>query len=201
MPISILDMIVIGVLLVSGLLAMVRGFTREVLAIASWGAAALVAYLFYKQLVPFVMQNVIANEKIAIPVAAGGIFLGALIVAYFITSKLSDVILDSRIGALDRTLGFLFGVARGFVLMIVAFGLFEKLVGDKAQPTWVTEAKVRPMLKSSSDKLLGFMPDDLEQQVMSKLKKNAPGLDEPKEPPTTPGVAPQPGQRSVAPAR
>ena len=130
MPVAILDMIVIGVLLVSGLLAMLRGFTREVLAIASWAVAALCAYLFYKQLVPFFLQNVIANEKIATPAAAATIFLGALIVAYFVTAKLSDVILDSRIGALDRTLGFIFGLARGFLLMVVAFGLFEKLVGE-----------------------------------------------------------------------
>lgn len=185
MPVAILDMIVIGVLLVSGLLAMLRGFTREVLAIASWAVAALCAYLFYKQLVPFFLQNVIANEKIATPAAAATIFLGALIVAYFVTAKLSDVILDSRIGALDRTLGFIFGLARGFLLMVVAFGLFEKLVGEKQQPTWVAEAKTRPFLKSSSDRLMGLLPEDLEQQVMSKIKKAAPG-EEPKEPPTAP---------------
>jgi membrane protein required for colicin V production len=154
-------MVVIGVLLISGLLAMVRGFTREVLAIASWAVAALVAYLFYKQLVPFFMQNVISNEKIAMPLAAATIFLGALIVAYFVTAKLSDVILDSRIGALDRTLGFIFGVARGFLLMVVAFGLFEKLVGEKQQPTWVAEAKTRPIAEILADKLMGVLPEDL----------------------------------------
>jgi len=185
MPIAILDMVVIGVLLVSGLLAMVRGFTREVLAIASWAAAAIAAYLFYKQLIPVIKPYVADNERIAAPASAGIIFLGALIVAYFVTAKLSDIILDSRIGALDRTLGFLFGVARGFLLMVVAFGLFEKLVGEKQQPTWVAEAKTRPILKSSSDKLMGLLPDDLEQQVMTKLKKSGPG-EEPKEPPTAP---------------
>lgn len=189
MPVAILDLVVIGVLLISGLLAMLRGFTREVLAIASWAVAALVAYMFYKQLVPVIMANGISNEKIAVPLAAGAIFLGALIVAYFVTAKLSDVILDSRIGALDRTLGFLFGLARGLLLMVVAYGLFEKLAGDKAQPTWITEAKTRPMLKSSSDKLMGFLPDDLENQVMSKIKKAGTGAD-PTEPPTAPQSPP-----------
>lgn len=185
MPIAILDMVVIGVLLLSGLLAMVRGFTREVLAITSWVAAALVAYLFYKQLVPVIKPYVADNERIAVPAAAAALFLGALIVAYFITAKLSDIILDSRIGALDRTLGFIFGVARGFLLMVVAFGLFEKLVGEKQQPAWVAEAKTRPILKSTADKLMGVLPEDLEQQVMTKLKNATPGQ-EPKEPPTAP---------------
>ena len=190
MPIAILDLVVIGVLLISGLLAMLRGFTREVLAIASWAVAAIVTYLFYQQLVPVVMANGVANEKIALAISVGAIFLGALIVAYFITAKLSDVILDSRIGALDRTLGFLFGLARGFLLMIVAFGLFEKLAGEKQQPAWVSEAKTRPILKSSSDRLLAFLPQDLEAQIMSKIKKQ--GAD-PSEPPTTPPApAPKP---------
>lgn len=200
MPVAILDLIMIAVLLVSGLLAMLRGFTREVLAIASWAVAAICAYLFYKQLTPFVMQNVINNEKIAQPAAAAGIFLVALIIAYFVTSKISDLILDSRIGALDRTLGFIFGVARGFLLMVVAFGLFEKLVGDKQQPSWVAEAKSRPALKSSADRLMALLPEDLEQQVISRMRKNAPSEDQqPKEPPVTPGAPARPG--SPAPVR
>lgn len=202
MPVSILDLVVIGVLLVSGLLAMLRGFTREVLAIASWVVAAACAYLFYKQLTPFVVQNVIANEKFAAPAAAAAIFIGALIVAYFVTSKLSDVILDSRIGALDRTLGFIFGLARGFLLMVVAFGLFEKLVGDKQQPTWVAEAKLRPALKSSADRLMSLLPEDLEQKGMEFFsKKVSSGDQQPKEPPTTPGAPPRAGQPAPAPAR
>lgn len=188
MPVAILDMVVIGVLLVSGLLAMLRGFTREVLAIASWVVAGIVALMFYKQLVPVIMQNGISNVKIAMPLAFAAIFLGSLIVAYFITAKLSDVILDSRIGALDRTLGFLFGVARGFLLMVVAYGLYEKLTSgnEKAQPTWVTEAKTRPALKSTADKLMSFLPDDLEAQFMSKFKDLKGDETQPKEPPTAP---------------
>lgn len=185
MPVAILDLVVIGVLLISGLLAMLRGFTREVLAIASWAVAALVAYLFYKQLVPVIMANGISNEKIATPLAAGAIFLGALIVAYFVTAKLSDVILDSRIGALDRTLGFLFGIARGLLLMVVAYGLFEKLAGQNQQPAWITEAKTRPMLKSSSDRLMALLPEDLENQVMARIRKQG-GMADPTEPPTAP---------------
>ena len=188
MPIAILDMVVIGVLLISGILAMVRGFTREVLAIASWALAALAAFLFYKQLTPVFVVNAGIPEKFAMPAAAATIFLGALIVAYFVTAKLSDVILDSRIGALDRTLGFIFGLARGFLLMVVAFGLFEALVGDKQQPTWVADAKTRPALKSSFDKLKGILPDDLEQQMMTNLKKTGVNVD-PKGVPSEP--APQ----------
>ena len=63
MPVTILDLVVIGVVLISALLAAVRGFTREVLAIASWVAAAAVAWVFHPQLVPFVKQYIPANSR------------------------------------------------------------------------------------------------------------------------------------------
>ncbi len=66
------------------------------------------------------MKNYTNDQRIAIAASAGGIFLIALIIISFITSRIADFIIDSRIGALDRTLGFLFGAARGILLLVVA---------------------------------------------------------------------------------
>ena len=52
MPITILDLVLLGVMLISGLLAMVRGFMREILSIAAWGAAALVTLYAFSKLLP-----------------------------------------------------------------------------------------------------------------------------------------------------
>lgn len=164
MPVTILDLVVIGIVLISGLLAMVRGFTREVLAIGSWAVAAIAAYLFYKPVVPYVIQYAVKQPPALVNgLAMGGVFLVTLFVAYIITSKLSDFILDSRVGALDRTLGFLFGAARGFLLAVVGFGFFSWLVTEKQQPTWVADAKFRPILVSSFDKLKGMLPENLDE--------------------------------------
>jgi len=57
------------------------------------------------------------------------------------------MVLDSRIGALDRTLGFLFGLARGLVIVVVAYLFFAWLVPPKTQPTWVANAKSRVVLQ------------------------------------------------------
>ena len=70
-------------------------------------------------------------------------FLGTLIIVSVLTVRISDMILDSRIGALDRTLGFLFGLARGLLIVVVAFVFFDWLVPAKSQPTWVSEAPNR----------------------------------------------------------
>ncbi len=60
-------------------------------------------------------------------------FLLTLLVVSIITVRISDMILDSRVGALDRTLGFLFGLGRGLIIVVVAF-LFFRLAGAGPQP-------------------------------------------------------------------
>ena len=174
MPVTILDLVVIGIVLLSGLLAMVRGFTREVLAIGSWAVAAVVAYFLYPQVAPKVAQYIIKEPPILVNgLALGGTFLITLFLSYIVTSKLSDFILDSRVGALDRTLGFLFGAARGFLLAVVGFGFFSWLVTERQQPEWVAAAKFRPILTSSFETLKGLLPDNLDQVVSDPLKKAA----------------------------
>ena len=113
---SYLDLALIGVVLISALLSMLRGFTRELLAIASWAAAAFAAYKFHPLLVPTFADNIgffKAKPDYAKYAAATALFLGTLIVVSIITVRISDRILDSRAGALDRSLGFLFGAGRG----------------------------------------------------------------------------------------
>jgi membrane protein required for colicin V production len=161
LPIAILDIIVIGIVILSGLLAAVRGFTREVLAIASWVAAAAAAYAFHPAVLPYV-KPYISNDNFALAASIGAVFLGVLIIVSLFTVKISDLILDSKIGALDRTLGFLFGAVRGFLIAVIAFMFFDKLVGDKQQPEWIKQAKTRPFLKETGDQLLALLPSDPE---------------------------------------
>ncbi len=87
---------------------MLRGFTREVLAIASWGAAAAAAIYFYPFVLPYV-KPYIAKDTVALAAAAAIVFFVTLIVVSIITVKVSDAILDSKVGPLDRSLGFVFG--------------------------------------------------------------------------------------------
>lgn len=172
MVVTILDLVVIGIILLSGLLAMVRGFTREVLAIGSWAVAAIVAYFTYARAAVYVIEYIVKQPPVLVNgIAFGGVFLATLFVAYIVTSKLSDFILDSRVGALDRTLGFLFGAARGFLLAIIGFGFFTWLVNDKQPPQWVAEAKFRPILVSSFERLKALLPENLDQSITDPIKK------------------------------
>ena len=192
---SYLDLGLIGVILVSALLAMLRGFTREVLAIASWGAAALAALYFHPLVLPY-LKPYISKDTIALAAAAGIVFFVALIVVSIITVRISDMILDSKVGALDRSLGFLFGAARGLLLCAVAFIFFNWLVPEKSQPEWVKNAKMRPLLSATGDQIMALLPDDPES-ILAKLKKNKPAAP-PEEAPAEgdDSKSPQPPARS-----
>ncbi|HRO00632.1 MAG TPA: CvpA family protein [Nitrobacter sp.] len=187
MPVTILDLVLLGVMLISGLLAMIRGFMREILSIASWGIAALATLYSFQKLLPFA-KNYFNNDTIAAAAVIGGVFIGTLIVISILTTRISDMVLDSRIGALDRTLGFLFGLARGLLIVVVAFLFFTWLVPDKQRPDWVTAAKSLTVLNSTGTWLQSLLPDDPENTILNKLKKNKPEAEQPdSEPAESPG--------------
>jgi len=184
MPVTLLDIILIGVMLISALLAMIRGFMREVLSIAAWVIAALVTLYSFSKLLPLA-KIYFNNDIVAYAVVIGGTFLGTLLIVSVITVRFSDMVLDSRVGALDRTMGFLFGLARGLVIVVVAFLFFAWLVPDRSQPEWIRSAKSRVVLQGTGDWLMSMLPEDLDATISKRLKKTKPEEDEP-----------QPGQRS-----
>jgi membrane protein required for colicin V production len=172
MPITLLDAILLAITLVSGVLAMVRGFSREVLSVVSWVAAAAAAFFFYKALLPLIEPH-IGSASLSKAVSAGIIFVVTLTVVSLLTMRIADFIIDSRIGALDRTLGFVFGVARGVLLVVVAMLFFNWLVTDN-QPAWIAQAKSKPLLDSLGQKLVSMLPEDSEQLLLKHFESTPP---------------------------
>jgi membrane protein required for colicin V production len=202
MPISWLDVILIIIMLVSGFLAMVRGFTREVLSIFSWAVAA-VAALYLTPKYWQTVESYFPSPAFAQIGFAAGVFIITLIVVSLITFRISDRVLDSRVGALDRTMGFIFGLARGFLLVAIVFILFSALARD--QPTWITEAKSYPILKQTQVAIESLMPLNPEQYLPGGKDDEAPE-GQPAAPGAQPGApsdaapaAPAPDQRSEGP--
>lgn len=173
MPITILDIILLAVMFISAMLAMVRGFMREILSIAAWAAAAIATVYLYSRLLP-VAKGYFNNDMVAAGAVIGGVFLGTLLIVSAITVKISDMVLDSRIGALDRSLGFLFGLARGLLIVVIAFLFFDWLVPEKSQPEWVRSAKSKVVLQGTGEWLKAQLPDDPESTILKRLKRPKP---------------------------
>jgi membrane protein required for colicin V production len=190
-------------MLVSGFLAMVRGFTREVLSIFSWAVAA-VAALYLTPKYWQTVESYFPSPAFAQIGFAAGVFIITLIIVSLITFRISDRVLDSRVGALDRTMGFLFGLARGFLLVAIVFILISALARD--QPTWITEAKSYPILKQTQVAIESLMPLNPEQYLPGGKDEETPEGQQPAAPGAQPGApsdaapaAPAPDQRSEGP--
>lgn len=168
MTITILDGIVLAVVLLSAVLAMMRGFLREVLSIGSWIAAAAGAYFLYPTFLPFAQQY-ITEEVFATAAVIGVLFFLILIIVSYLTMKLSDVVADSAIGPLDRTLGFLFGAARGVLLFVIATLFFNFFIPENP-PQWVADSRSKPILDELGADLLAILPDDPEGQIIDRFR-------------------------------
>ena len=134
-----LDIILVATMLSSGFLAMLRGLTREMLSIMSWALAALatlVAYTHFKDDV----RNLIEQRTFADATLIGVVFITSLILFHLLTTGVSDRVLDSRISALDRTLGFAYGLARGLLLVVIAYLIASQLLEVQNMPKWVNKA-------------------------------------------------------------
>jgi len=186
MPITWLDILLLSVMLISGLLAMIRGFMREVLSITAWAVAAIATYLAWRdgRLVELAKAN-IPSEIVAIAVVVGAVFLITLLIMSIVTVRISDMILDSRIGALDRTLGFMFGLGRGLIIVVVAFLFFAWLVPAPKQPDGVKNAKSLEVLNKTGEWLQALLPQDMDNYLSQWFKKRQ--KDEPDAPDATPG--------------
>jgi len=153
-PLSYLDLALLALACISGLLAMYRGLGRELLSIVSWiigGLAGLYMYLYHQGLANEMTQNLnLPSPKIAQIGLAALVGLIVLIVVHLITSRISDSILDSRIGVIDRTLGLLFGFARAFLIVLIPYMFFQHFSKESEHPDWVRQSQSLGLLNGAS---------------------------------------------------
>ena len=139
-PINGLDLAVIIALLVSALLAFMRGFVHEVLSIGAWVGASLTALYGLPLAQPFARKT-IPIDWAADAAAAVVLFLAALLVLSFITNSLSKTVQASAMNNLDRSLGFVFGLARAAVILSILLIATDWLMDKTARPVWMQKAK------------------------------------------------------------
>ncbi len=155
--INLADLLVGVVLLVSGLLAFARGFSRELLAIAAWIGAVAGTFLAFPYLAPEV-RPIVGNDQIADVIVSVASFLLLLALLTIIAHRLAERVRSSAIGALDRTLGFFFGLVRGILVVASAYIGLAYFLPESEHPDIVVEAKALPLVKLSAQTFLSFFP-------------------------------------------
>ena len=178
---QILDFILFGIVLVSGLLALARGFMRELLSLAAWAASVAAAYyaLHNKQIMDMAGQYFDPNKPIMAQVAVGvASFVVVFIVLSIIGMRLSDRVVDSRVGAFDRTLGLVYGVVRGLILVSVCYIFYVWAVPGDRQEDWIRNAASLPLISRVSEIIKTYLPQQIRDQLSNADVKGN-GIDTP----------------------
>ncbi len=153
------DFAIIGVVALSGLLAMARGFVKELLSLAGWIIAAIVTVFTYKHLSGPV-QGIVKSQTIADIGSGLVIFLVVLVICGFITSWIPRKMPGGTFGFLDGLLGLVFGLARGALLVALAYLLLQVAFKENNLPPWVVAAKTKPYLDEGVAILRRLNPEE-----------------------------------------
>jgi membrane protein required for colicin V production len=167
LPISITDIAVGVVLLLSGLLALSRGFVHEVLSIGSWVGAAFATLVAFPYARPY-GRDLIKTEFIADIGVGVALFITCLIVLTIITKLIAEQVQGSALNPLDRSLGFVFGLLRGVIIVCLLYAAIEWMIPTNKQPVWLRDAKSMPLIEQGSGFLKSLIPRDAAEKALKQ---------------------------------
>ena len=177
MQFTVVDGVVIAVLLLSGLLATSRGFTREVMSIVGWVAAAVAGLYGAPALEPLLLEipqvgPLLAGSCSLAKLAAFSVaFAVALVLISIFTPLLTSWVRASALGPIDRGLGFLFGVARGVVLVAVLWLVYDLLVAPGDRLAMIEEARSVAMISDAATALQASLPTRVPDWLMRPVDR------------------------------
>ena len=152
------DICVIVLIVLSGLFAFARGFVREALSVGTWVGASL-ASLYAFPTARLIAERWLAKGIAADAAAALSVFVVVLIILSLLSSAISRRVKDSSLSALDRTLGLVFGLARGVILACLVYIGVTWALPEANRPPWIKEARTGSLLQIGADKLKTLVPN------------------------------------------
>lgn len=174
MTFTYVDAIVAAVVAISAFLAYSRGLTREMLAIGGWILAALLAFYLAPGFAPIVAEIPWVGPKLAgscliLMIASFSIIVafGLLVLAVF-TPIFASVVMDSALGPIDRVLGFLFGIARGLLLVAVGYLIYVSFAGQESIPA-LENAASRGIFEETAELIDQYRPREMPPWLENRI--------------------------------
>lgn len=161
-----LDLVLFGVVLVSAIVAYLRGFVRELFVLVSWAGAFVVTYLCFEPVSRY-LGDVLQPGILAQIAATVGVFVAAVVLFSIAARVVAGRMPGSQVGALDRSLGFLFGIARGALIICFVYLVASRIVPPDEQPGWLKDARSTPLIIAGSRLIVGLLPNDVADYGLS----------------------------------
>jgi membrane protein required for colicin V production len=156
-----LDLAIIAVIALSAIFAFARGFVREALSIVAWVGAALITLYGFNNVYGMILRFV-TTPLLADLIAGAGLFVISLIVLTILTGYIARFVHSSALSPIDRTLGLIFGLARGVVLVSLAYLVVDVSLPPNDRPVWIREAKSERFLAKGADMLRDALPESMQ---------------------------------------
>ncbi len=169
---TVVDAVVAGLIVLSAILAYSRGFVREAMAIAGWVGAAVLAFVFAPTAQPLIKELPVVGEflegcELSIIAAFAAVFAVGLVLASLFTPLFSSVVQRSALGGLDQALGFLFGVARGALLVAVAFLVYDRALSSNPVPM-IDDSRSAKVFASFQASIDAAVPEDAPNWIVDR---------------------------------
>ncbi|MFW5426395.1 MAG: CvpA family protein [Methylophagaceae bacterium] len=156
------DFLIIGIILISALISIVRGFVKEVFSLASWALAFWVALLFYPHMATLLIDYV-ATPSIRSFVAFASLFVVTLILGALVNHLISQLVKKTGLSGTDRMLGIIFGLIRGVAivtLLILAAG-----ATPMPQDDWWQNSLLLEHFEKLAVWVQTFLPSDIADHI------------------------------------
>jgi membrane protein required for colicin V production len=174
--VNALDLAIIAVIALSAVFAFARGFVREALSIVAWVGAAVITFFGFDSVYAFVLRFV-STPLLADLVAGAGLFVTSLIALTMLTGYLARFVEGSALSPIDRTLGLIFGLVRGLVLVSLAYLVVDISLPQNDRPPWIKQAKSERLLAKGADMLRTALPESLQVKSAGAADDSRRGLD------------------------
>lgn len=129
------DWTIVGIVVVSCLIGLKRGFVKEALSLACWAAAFVVAVTFRAPLSALLVEA-ISTPSVREMAAFGILFVATLIVGALVNYLIGELVRITGLSGTDRLFGMVFGAARGAIVVMAILLLVPAVVPIDQDPWW-----------------------------------------------------------------
>ena len=161
------DLVILIIIFCFGLFSLFRGFIKELFSIVGWIFAIILATSY----TPFVLSKIqVMLPSISLSPLIAGVLIALIVYILFriLGGLFQKKLGKANVSAINRSLGFLLGVAKGFALVCITIFITKTFLNEVEYPSWLRTSKSLPLIESTTM----FAASQLPMYLQKNFKQN-----------------------------